>query len=207
MPLYKKINFDKQSVLLIWKIEEDYNFLMKNVTLTEYSKKKIISFSSIKRKKEYLITRILLQKIGYSDVDLYYSSSGAPKIKNKYISISHSSEYVAISISDKHVGIDIETIRDKLKHVSSKYINAHEKEKFNTSSLLTLSIVWSCKEAMFKIEDTQNKLDFKSNLHVSSINFTKNTIQSSIIIGNNTKELKGHFYTFDNHTLVHLQYT
>ena len=203
MPLYYKNIIDSSTTLLIWKIEEDFDFLFSSVNLKATSISKLEKFSSNKRKIEFLATRKLLEEFGISDFDLSYREDGAPLIKDGYISISHTSDFVAIIISSKKVGIDIERNRQQIFRIAHKFLNTDEKTKFDTDSLEVLSVIWNCKEAMFKLCD-KSGIDFRENLNVSLIDFESKQVTSELISDDKKVNVTGKLDIFDNHTLVYL---
>ncbi|MCK5906402.1 MAG: 4'-phosphopantetheinyl transferase superfamily protein [Flavobacteriales bacterium] len=203
MPLYSKNKIDSSTTLLLWKIEEDYDTLFSSVKLQPDSIKRLEKFSSTKRKIEFLATRKLLEEVGLSDADLSYRNDGAPLIKGKFISISHTSDFVAIIVSNKRVGIDIERNRQQILRIAHKFVNEEEKNKFDVDSLEVLSIIWNSKEAMFKLCD-RTGIDFKDNLNVSKIDFDDKIVEAELSFNEDKIEVKGRLDIFANHTLVFL---
>ena len=203
MPLYSKNIIDISTTLLVWKIEEDFNSLFSSVKLNPNSIARLDSFSSNKRKIEFLATRKLLEEIDISDFDLTYREDGAPLIKDGYISISHTSDFAAIIISDKKVGIDIEKNRQQIFRISHKFLSTYEKTKFDVDSLKVLSIIWNCKEAMFKMCN-KSGIDFRENLNVLSIDFEMEQVKSELIFEDKRINVSGKLDIFSNHTLVYL---
>jgi len=203
MPLYSKNKIDSNTILLLWKIEENFDTLFSSVKLQSESLKKLEGFSSVKRKIEFLATRKLLEEVGLTDADLSYREDGAPIINGKYISISHTSDFVAIIVSDKKVGIDIERNRKQIFRIAHKFVNDEERQKFDTDSLETLSIIWNCKEAMFKLCD-KTGIDFRENLNVTDINFDNKNVEAELIFANEKTKVNGKLDIFSSHTLVYL---
>ena len=91
MGLYKIIKTEEFEIG-IWKITESLNELVqiaKKISLPLYK--------SEKKKKEFLIKHLLINKIAPKN-KLKYNKSGAPILnRNKYISISHTNKLVAIN--------------------------------------------------------------------------------------------------------------
>ena len=203
MPLYSKNKIVSNTDLLIWKIEEDFDYLFSSALLTPESLERLERFSSEKRKIEFLATRMLLQEIGLADSDLSYREDGAPVIENGFISISHTSEFVAIIVSDKSVGIDVERNREQIFRIAHKFVNSDEEKLFDTSSLQVLSVIWNIKEAMFKLCD-KSGIDFRKNLNVTKIDFTSSIVEGNLIFGDEQFAVNGKLDIFDNHTLVYL---
>ena len=122
-----------------WELNESLTELLKIGARFDSS-----NFKTEKRKKEFLVSRLLLNELEPNQ-QISYNSNGAPEISNgKYISISHSKNLVAIIISDKKVGLDIEYISEKPLRISPKFItdNRHQnltKKKSNINMVLQRS--------------------------------------------------------------------
>jgi len=203
MPLYYKKDINSATKLYVWKVEEDYDLLFSSIELQPISIERLNKFSSTKRKIEFLATRKLLEVAGFKDADLSYRVDGAPILKNKFISISHTSIFVTIIISDKKVGVDIEKNRQQIFRISSKFVNKEEEVNFDISSLEVLSIIWNTKEAMFKLCD-KSGIDFKKNMTVTNIDFKAKIIEAKLIFDDEIIKVRGKLDIFSNHTLVYL---
>jgi len=122
------------------------------------------SFKSEKRKHEYYSTRILWQSFEQNE-PIKYKSTGKPIINGGYISISHSHNQVAIAFSSKtEIGLDLEMISSKVDVIKSKYLHVNEKY----ASLKDLTIIWTIKEAIYKLFDSET-LFFKEHIEVCSL--------------------------------------
>ena len=124
MPLFKTIKPNKYTTVYVWKIEESFKDLSKNMLLTERSESRLLSMKSEIHRRGFLSVRHLLKEAGYTDLDLFYNGNGKPHLTNgKHISITHSFIFSAIIISDVEVGIDIEKNREKIKIIQDKFVN------------------------------------------------------------------------------------
>ena len=135
----------------IWKDSESLDELIK---LTPQASCEHIN--SIKRKKEYLSIRFLLQAI-LPNSQISYNKHGGPELKNKNISISHSKGLSAIIISDKKVGVDIEKISNQTLRLSTKFILSGRHEPLTKEKT---TLIWCCKEAIYKLY-VNRKINFK----------------------------------------------
>lgn len=105
-----------------------------------------------KRRKEWLLTRILLQIAAPGSV-MYHAPSGKPMLKNgRWISVSHCGELAGLVICDHPVGLDIQGVDEKLERIAAKFCHPKELERYRSHNqpLDYLTIVWSIKEAIFK---------------------------------------------------------
>lgn len=157
MPLYKSIQVDAATKVLIWKIEESFDTLCENLQLTERCNDRIDHMKSEIHRRGFLSVRQLLKAAGYDACDLYYDENGKPHLKDeKYISISHSFEFAGIIISDKEVGIDIEKQRDKILKIAHKFtiLKAYRTLANEDALIRKLTMVWCAKESLYKIYAT-----------------------------------------------------
>lgn len=156
MSFYKKIYFDQQTAVYLWKIEESFDELLEGMRLKEATKERLMGMKSKSHQLGFLGVRKILEHLNYSDLDLMYSPSGKPMLTDGTpISITHSFEFSAIAIGPQTVGIDMEMQRSKISRIASKFAKEvfcyHENDANLESALLT--VVWGAKEAIFKIMD------------------------------------------------------
>ena len=97
MPLYKSIQTTNQTKILIWKIEESFDELSKDIELTNLCQIRVNSMKSELHKRGFMSIRHLLAEEGYEDKDLFYDEFGKPHLTDgKFISITHSFNFAAI---------------------------------------------------------------------------------------------------------------
>lgn len=151
MPLYKTIKPNAKTIVHIWKIEESYDKLFKNIELNERSKVRLSGMKSELHQRGFLSVRYLLKKAGYTDFDLFYNAYGKPLLKdNKHISITHSYQFSAIIISNVDVGIDVEKNRDKIIRIYDRFVNTEVDILSDEDLVKQLTVIWGAKEAMYK---------------------------------------------------------
>ncbi|MBT3417191.1 MAG: 4'-phosphopantetheinyl transferase superfamily protein [Flavobacteriales bacterium] len=122
-----------------------------------------------KRKKEFLSTRILLNKLNPNS-EITYNKFGAPQLSDgKQISISHSKTSVAIIISDNNVGIDIEEIDEKALRISSKFINKNHLVNLTKEKA---TLIWCVKECIYKLFQKGN-IDFRKDITIEEFQIEK----------------------------------
>ena len=127
------------------------------------------SYKSEKRQLEFYNCRVLWASFKI-DSEITYKPTGKPKIKNGFISISHSQNKIALAYSKhKETGIDLELISEKVQTVKSKYL--HNSETFSTK--LDLTKIWTIKEAIYKLYDS-DKISFKRDIKISKIEDSAN---------------------------------
>ncbi|BAV94254.1 siderophore biosynthesis regulatory protein [Ichthyobacterium seriolicida] len=125
--------------------------MIKEGLLSVDSLKLFKKFSSSKRKKEFLYTRMCLKSLGINDDQLLYTPQGKPFLSNssQFISISHSKQSIAIALSNREIGVDIEeVISNRILSLTDKFLTEREKEIF--IDLRDIHIAWGAKESIYK---------------------------------------------------------
>ena len=136
---------------------------------TEQELLSIKGISSPRRQAERLSWRRALRKgvgegpdKGPSEVPsgavvIEYDQQGAPVIKNsqyKHISVSHCRDRVAVLLTMSPCGVDIECRDRRFSAIAERYLTEEEHlvaSKANFDRLTFLALVWSAKEALYKM--------------------------------------------------------
>jgi len=161
-------------------------------------KQKFDSFQSDKRRREFYFTRLLLKSFGI-DITIQYRSSGKPIINEGHISISHSRNTVIIGFSKDHfIGVDIEYFTQKIQRIKFKFLSTIEKEIFDIEDINILTLIWSVKEAIYKMEDIEG-LMFKENILIQSI---EERGEVKVIKNNQEHHYQFDFMTFDDYVIT-----
>lgn len=207
MPLYKTINYNSATQILVWKITESYEKLYHEVQLNDKSLQRLQGMKSELHQRAFLSVRKLLQEKGYTDFDLEYDEFGKPHLKEgKYISISHSHQFSTIIISDKKVGIDIEMQRDKILRIADKFVNNQELERLKGFSsqdfIKKLTVKWGAKEAIFKIRNEKG-ISFKDHIQVNPFEIRDNKTTAILEIENTKQQFSIYFEEIEDFTLVY----
>ena len=130
MPLIEEIKINGSQIFL-WEPDEEITSLLKIVNNPDKWRKSLDNIKLEKRKKEWLIPRILLNKIFKSETEIKYTPDGKPILKKETgnISISHTENCIALAFHPIHsIGVDVEKISDKVLKVKSKFLNKEEIE-------------------------------------------------------------------------------
>ncbi len=208
MPLYKKISFNANTQIFIWKITETYEELFGQVVLNDANRIRLDGMKSEMHQRAFLSVRKLLQEAGYTDLDLYYDSFGKPHINcNKHISITHSHEFSAIIISEETVGIDIELQRDKIVRIADKFVNEQELDRLQSCDshedyIKKLTVKWGAKEAIFKIRNEKG-ISFKDHIRVKPFELVASETIAELHFNGLVKEFKIYFEEIESFTLVY----
>lgn len=170
MPLIEEIKINGSQIFL-WEPDEEITSLLKIVSNPDKWRKSLDNIKLEKRKKEWLIPRILLNKIFKSETEIKYTPDGKPILKKETgnISISHTENCIALAFHPIHsIGVDVEKISDKVLKVKSKFLNKEEIEFLDSKNeLIHTLIMWSAKESLFKALE-ESSIDFKEHLHIEA---------------------------------------
>ncbi len=139
--------------------------------LNEMDLDKVNNFKLESRKQEFLAARILIREVLNINPEIKYLSSGKPVLTNSHynLSISHTKGYAAIVLSeDEKAGVDIEIPSDRILKVSSRFVTKKEDGFIpEDSKLFYYTLLWSLKEAMYKIYD-QKSIIFNQHLEAQA---------------------------------------
>ncbi len=204
MPLYKSIKPNAETVIYVWKIEEEYDDLIQNTPLNKLSEKRVNGMKSELHQRGFLSVRHLLKEAGYTDFDLYYNEFGKPLLRDgKHISITHSFQFSAIIIGNNEVGIDIEKNREKILLIKDKFVNTEIDSLSDEDLVKQLTVIWGAKEAMYKIYPFGG-LSFHDHIAINPFLFADCKSSGRVIFGEWVKKYKIHFMFFiEGFTLVY----
>ncbi len=159
MSCISKHHLDENSLLGVWKIEEDIETLSDLVYLNDSDRAKFDSFRSKSRKLEFLSVRALLRELIGPQASIVYDRNNKPYLKDgsHFISISHSNNLTAILLSsNERVGVDLEYMSANITAFAFKFLNRNEIITTDTDrKRYHLYIHWCAKEALYKICDKE----------------------------------------------------
>ena len=205
MPLYKTITVGPGTKLLIWKIQESFEELSKDVALTPYCSQRVKKMKSDIHRRGFMSVRHLLSAAGYSDFDLYYDENGKPHLKNgKFISITHSFCFSAIILGEEQVGVDVEKQREKILMIAHKFTPVREYRTLaNFDALIRkLTIVWGAKEAVYKLY-AKPRVSFLQHINIDDFDFEDEKTTGKIIFHGLTSFYRFGFMEFEGFTCVY----
>ena len=176
----------------LWEVEESLEELLQLA-------KKISTpnCNTEKRKKEFLISRLLLRNMS-PNTSIHYNKFGAPELDNfQNISISHSKGLVAIILGDEKVGLDIEQISDKPLKLSSKFITKDFHENLSKEKA---TLIWCAKEAIYKWHQKGN-IDFIKDIKLHNFEIAE---KGTLIAEFKKERLFLNYQKINNHYLVYV---
>ena len=173
MPQVLIKNFCKHSFLL-WQINENLSDLIKILNPSKSELSEINSHKTLKRRKQNICSRILLNLISNKKTILRYDEFGKPFCENfKFISISHSDNFCGIVTSNENIGLDIQKKKTNIEKLSSRFVSPGERlVKFN-NEIDKIHYIWCFKESIYKILNHPN-CSFKKNIYTEK--FKRNKI-------------------------------
>ena len=202
MPLFKTIQHNKHTTVLVWEITETKDELLSEISLTERSQKRIDGMRSELHQRGFLSVRHLLKIQGYTDQDLFYTADGKPHLKDgSNISITHSHVFSAIAVSNHVIGVDIEKNRDKIIKIGNKFVAEEYDFMAEENVVEFLTVVWGAKESLYKIHPDGGLL-FKHHLPIDPFKLTDKKTKGWIIKDNFYAVYQIYFETFKGYTLV-----
>ena len=205
MALYKTITVNEHTKVFIWKIEEPYEWLAKDVKLTEHCQNRVDRMKSEIHRRGFMSIRHLLAQAGYTDFDLYYDNEGKPHLRDEnYISITHSFEFSAIIVSKKPIGIDIEKQREKILKIAQKFTPLDEYHTLaNEEALIRkLTIVWGAKEGIYKLVGIPGLL-FLHHIYVEDFSFEDEELTARLNYQGEQTNFKLKYLEFEGFTCVY----
>lgn len=206
MALYKTITVNKHTKVLIWKIEESFEELNRDIKLTNHCQQRLDGMRSEIHQRGFLSVRHLLAELGYTDFDLYYDSNGKPHLKDgKHISITHSFNFSAIIVSDTiPVGIDVEKQRDKILRIAHKFTPLQEYNTIANHEALVrkVTIVWGGKESIYKVY-AEKGLSFLKHIDIDDFSMEASKTKGTVYYGKSTTIYSLDFLEFEGFTCVY----
>jgi phosphopantetheinyl transferase len=167
--LIEKLEFENGLTIALWEMTESVDELLERLELDPFIMEKVFSFSSEKRRLEYLAVRVMLNEVCGSKKTIAYLPSGMPYLSDNsaQISITHTGKYAAIILHPiSPVGIDIERITDKVARVRTKFLSEEELSFIDMRTEKThLAIMWAAKETLYKIIGVET-VNFINDLHL-----------------------------------------
>ena len=173
MPLVDKRICEDYS-LIIWSVENDLEFLLKNIKLNDDEHLFLKRINNENRKTEWLTVRYIIQnELGITS-HIGYDQNGKPLLPDQRISISHSKQMVTVLISQYPCAIDIEQVGSRISKIAHKAFNESELRHATNNNLLT--IMWCAKETVYKLYGA-SVVNFKTDMTIFPI---ENEIVGSI---------------------------
>lgn len=184
-------NIGKHGKIGLWLIRESVEELLKIKSFSKEDVDQIHSFSNPSRRKEWLVSRILIDElIDMNNTRIYYDEYNKPflKIPDRHISISHSHELQVVMLDRKPTGVDIEYIQPKIDSIKSKFMSVAELRMLGDENIVEkLTLCWCVKESLYKYYG-KKKLVFKEHLTIHPFTYSTEGKITADISTNEFKE-------------------
>lgn len=206
MACITKHYLNKDTVIGVWKIEEELPTLLEMVDLSPEDLKRFEIFRSTSRKMEFLSVRALLAEMMGRDARIVYNKNNKPFIKDgsHFISITHSNKLTAILMSrNERVGIDLEYMRLNINAFASKFLNKREKiTRRWADRTYHLYIHWCAKEAIYKICDKEG-INIVNDISIEPFEVRESgEIRGSVKNERIDDQFTLYYSKYDNYTIV-----
>jgi phosphopantetheinyl transferase len=141
--------------LALWTMNESDEALHEQWEQCGSSEEKPV-IKSARRNREWLASRLLMQHLQLPK--LTYLPNGKPVLPAGHLSISHCDNLVALVLAETPVGIDVQQPTEQIRTILAKFCSPAEQARLMnasqtdpTSALRDMTILWSAKEAIFKL--------------------------------------------------------
>jgi phosphopantetheinyl transferase len=198
MPIFYQQDIDTYTRLAIWKLEEAEDFFLKAVPLQReitHPHKRLQHLAG-RWLLKYLFPEFPLELIRIAD-------TRKPFLENEifHFSISHCGDYAAVIVSEKcRVGVDIEIPTHKVERIKHKFLHKEELELLKhkgMDSIIPLTLMWSCKEAVFKWWSYGN-VDFSDQIRLLPSDLKVKGSINACFIEKESYDLSLHYNLFED---------
>ena len=206
MACITKHYLNKDTVIGVWKIEEELPTLLEMVDMSPEDQRRYEIYRSTSRKMEFLSVRALLAEMMGRDARIVYNKNNKPFIKDgsHFISITHSNKLTAILMSrNERVGIDLEYMRLNINAFASKFLNKREKiTRRWADRTYHLYIHWCAKEAIYKICDKEG-INIVNDISIEPFEVKESgEIRGSVKNERIDDQFTLYYSKYDNYTIV-----
>jgi phosphopantetheinyl transferase len=160
---------DERGKLLIWQGTESLDQL-RTKFWEAFPNAPIPDFKLEKREKEFLIGRLLVHMV-LPGLELSNLENGKPVVSGGWhISLSHTRDLVGLVVADAPTGLDMQGPEEKLLRIATKFCNEKELEWIENlpNPIEGALIIWSSKEAVFKVYGENIEFADEMAIHIRS---------------------------------------
>ncbi len=207
MPFEKTIN-TPNGIIGIWGLSDSSRELAKQCTLSKADLERFNGFTSERRKKEFLATRILLKKLVPGNHKIIYNKWGKPALRDHStnISISHSADFACMFISEKKIGIDVEQTTRMIDKIADRFLHRKEREfiaGLPANQQEAKILFWAAKEAIFKCTSKQ-AIEFNEQIFIDPFPLnSEGSFNGHLFLDGGTMKFKLHYTFFKDNVMVY----
>ncbi len=192
----------EEFTLGVWRVEETEEELKSLVGGTYFPG--LERMSHPRRRVEWLGARCLLKEFGLKSQVMYHPSRRPFLAHSKtHLSISHSYPYVAVIVSPRFfVGIDIESSTRPFRLVANKFLSTRESRWVDVANANMLSLIWSAKEAVYKLPGMEGIMAPEMNLSPFLPDPEKGGLELSIHLRSMAQRFALNYYFIEKYNVV-----
>lgn len=174
--------------------------------LTDKERALLATMHSPARRAQWATWRTILRRELGADVEVDYTSGGAPVLSHavgrlSHLSVSHSTEMVAVMFASEPCGVDIESLGRNFSKVATRYIASGERTQWAEAMGSHFeAIMWSAKEALYKYGGREG-VDFTHDMIVVEHSAEEHTLRANLF-GLMTDTL--HYIVADGHVISYV---
>ncbi len=199
----------KGAVLVLWKIEETEDELIKMLPPTSDVTEEIEGMKFQKRRLETIASRVAVQQAVFEFGEAYHGvrkdEFGKPHLidSNLHISISHCYPVVAGLVHQAYpVGVDLERRTDKIRRIQQKFLSEQELLDAN-GDIDKLTLLWCIKEALYKAFG-RKQLIFKEHLEITPFELLENgTCTGLVKNGSHLQQYDLEYFHFEDQVVAY----
>lgn len=172
MPLFYQQDINETTRMAVWRIAEPAEFFLSAVPLRR-------DITHPHKRLQHLAGRYLLRFLfpDFPNDEIAIADTRKPFLPEEqyHFSISHCGDFAAAIVSADHrVGVDIEIVTPRVEKIKHKFLHPDERvfveEMPREHQVPLLTLLWSCKEAMFKWWGSGD-VDFSEALRIARFDF------------------------------------
>lgn len=176
MPLLTIKDAGTTGKLGLWHITESLAELLNIRSFPAEELKTLDGLSYEHRKKEWLATRILTEKLTRNpDAHIVYDAYNKPFLKDSatHISLSHSHDLLVVILDQEVTGVDVELIKPKIERIKHKFMSDQELDSLQKENIQDqLTTYWCAKESLYKLYG-KKELSFRENLVIEPFRYSE----------------------------------
>lgn len=182
MALIARMEWPEGHRLAFWLQEEEFISPSRAdaYPFTEADWKELERYQHEKRRKEWFASRMALRSGLAIPSEVRYHPNGKPYLDDRALSFSHCLPLAGALTHPKLAGMDIQSCNPTIERIRERFANSAELEAADRSSspLDYLTIVWSAKEAIFKVYGEE--LDFADGIHLRPFNIGDEALHATV---------------------------
>jgi 4'-phosphopantetheinyl transferase len=193
------------ATLGLWKMTESWQDILSDINLPEEELAPLHALTKEKRKWEWLACRKLFSEITGKPPIIRHNAERKPYAEHfhGYISFSHSGDYACVYIDTvKSAGVDIQQMKPSIEKGIDYFLDQEEQSWVDSKNNLLLHLIWSAKEAVFKMAGDAD-LDLRKHFTAKPFSTNQNEpFEVCIHRSSGEQAVNVAFDTFDDYVLT-----